>query len=56
MDVDATLARIRELTAEIDTRELTLAQSSELVELVELVEALDEWLTGGGFLPARWAR
>jgi alkyl hydroperoxide reductase subunit AhpC len=24
--------------------------------MAELVEALDGWLRGGGFLPARWSR
>jgi hypothetical protein len=26
------------------------------IRLAELVEALDEWITKGGFLPGRWGR
>jgi hypothetical protein len=27
-----------------------------LVELSELVLALDDWISAGGFLPSRWSR
>lgn len=30
--------------------------SGDLVRLCELVQALDEWISKGGFLPKRWAR
>lgn len=29
---------------------------AEAVRMAELVRALDEWLSKGGFLPAAWAR
>lgn len=29
---------------------------SDAYRLAELVEALDEWIAKGGFLPARWKR
>jgi hypothetical protein len=32
------------------------ADDPTLVELAELVLALDEWIARGGFLPPRWAR
>ena len=51
MDVNATLARIRELTASTDPDHL-----GDLVELAELVRALDEWISKGGFLPDAWQR
>ncbi len=30
--------------------------SGDTLKLAELVEALDHWITGGGFLPDRWNR
>lgn len=30
--------------------------STEAARLADLVQALDEWLTGGGFLPNPWRR
>jgi hypothetical protein len=32
------------------------ADDPTLVELSELVLALDEWITRGGFLPSRWSQ
>lgn len=52
MDPDAVLQQLRELAAQI------LANASEesdvAVELAEKVAELEQWLTGGGFLPASW--
>jgi len=31
-------------------------RDARLVRFAELVEALDGWIMGGGFLPERWAR
>ena len=50
LDPDATLRRIRGLVAEAHTLDDPLGPD----ELVELVEALDEWITRGGSLPAAW--
>lgn len=50
MDPDATLREMRELVG-------TFNEDPECFDphrLVELVEALDEWLVGGGFLPSAW--
>jgi hypothetical protein len=49
MDPDTCLARIRALVA----RQLA---ADEDTELAELCEALDEWISQGGFLPQAWRR
>lgn len=43
MDPNETLRRIR-----------AAIRNDETGELAELVEALDDWLSGGGFLPSAW--
>jgi hypothetical protein len=51
MDPDANLRRqlaIARAAVTVDGADDTL------VELSELVLALDEWITMGGFVPARW--
>lgn len=54
MDPNAALNELRELAAEClrnaDTRD------PNAVRVAELIEGLDGWLHGGGFLPARWER
>jgi hypothetical protein len=52
MDPDATLAQIRELMATHHTHN-DLGEE-ETAQLVELIDALDEWMTKGGFLPTDW--
>lgn len=47
MDPNATLAAIREITGRDEHAD---------PELAELVDALDQWLSKGGFLPAAWQR
>ena len=47
MDPNATLRAIRVHLA---------AEEPEPGSLAELVEALDEWITRGGFLPSDWHR
>jgi hypothetical protein len=47
MDPNATLAAIRELLA---------SDTPDVIELAELMEALDMWLSRGGFLPTDWER
>ncbi len=51
MDPTATLARIREALANHAENGLS---DDETMELVECVEALDDWLSRGGFLPTQW--
>jgi hypothetical protein len=48
-------ARIRELQDKEDlTKEEAEEHEQEHENLVESFEALDGWLSGGGFLPAAW--
>jgi len=53
MDPNATLDSIRELFARADTETFDLADGQTLADLVG---ALDDWLTKGGFLPDAWER
>lgn len=53
MDPDITLANIRRLTKLTHERDL---EPSEADDLAELIEALDDWIARGGFLPRAWAR
>lgn len=57
MDVNATLQRIREINQEVEIvskGDLPLRTLGLLEELSELTSSLDEWFSGGGFLPAAW--
>lgn len=47
MDPNATLAQIRHMVKEGSFCE-------DFAEIAELIEALDEWLSKGGYLPAEW--
>lgn len=56
MDPDATLKQMRELRDAInrgyyDSREL----DANLSRYFELADALDTWISNGGFLPMGWA-
>ena len=51
MDPDATLKEIREL---LEIWKVEAFHAEEVERLAELVEALDEWLSKGGFLPKAW--
>lgn len=51
MDPDATLAEIRQLNEAAKQAPLNVEQTDQLSVLIE---ALDEWLTKGGFLPTEW--
>lgn len=53
MDPNATLKQIRALLDAIDCDE---DRSDDTSDLITLVNALDEWLSNGGFLPKRWER
>jgi hypothetical protein len=61
MDPNANLEELRRLAAEI--LNMTVEQMGETetgdlmaraTRLAELIEALDGWLTKGGFLPSAW--
>lgn len=51
MDPDATLAEIRQLNEKAKQAPLGIEDTDQLSILIE---ALDEWLTKGGFLPTEW--
>lgn len=54
MDPNATLERLRELVAENAAAE-TDAHKADLADaFAELVEALDNWICCGGFIPLAW--
>jgi glycine/D-amino acid oxidase-like deaminating enzyme len=58
MDPDANLARQRELVKQIDaafSTENYVEVADAASQLVELISALDEWMSKGGYLPAAWA-
>ena len=58
MDPDAALEELLCLVslavAPADGEIGELTDRDEVLRVAELVEALDSWLTGGGFLPQRW--
>src|SRR5216683_3857489 len=68
MDPDANLIEQRAVTRDImkiwdvcpEDGNFTAEQETELVHhayrLAELVQALDEWIRSGGFLPAGWQK
>ena len=49
MDVNATLQEIRDLVGESQS-----GCEIDTDRLVELIEALDTWISRGGFLPKAW--
>ncbi len=53
MDPNETLDRIRDITTNMMAGE---ASDADVDLLPELVEALDQWITRGGFLPRDWQR
>jgi hypothetical protein len=59
MDPNATLAAIRELInhdAQLPHDSNERDDSATLNELIEYFDALDQWLTKGGFLPSEWRK
>lgn len=53
MDPNANLDEMLELSKQLLAGELTYPDEAA-VRLAELIEGLDHWITGGGFLPERW--
>ncbi len=51
MDPNETLRRIREYTGNPN---YPVAIDEAWDNLIELVDALDQWITRGGFLPSEW--
>ena len=58
MDPNANLRELRELTAQFlkDWDEERTPDTLDVYRMAELVEALDEWITRGGFLPSDWRK
>jgi hypothetical protein len=56
MDPNANLEAQRRIVARIIDLDATAIDPVDAVALADLVQALDEWLTRGGFLPAEWQR
>lgn len=56
MDPDATLAEAREALIGFQTHSDRDLWIKAAIRVAEAFEALDGWLTKGGFLPADWAR
>lgn len=53
MDPDACLNAIRRVVARI-VNDGAVCATADTERLAELVDALDEWITRGGFLPSAW--
>jgi hypothetical protein len=56
MDPDEALKQLREAMAERDTGKRKRARKYSQDEIVDLFQALDQWLMQGGFLPQDWNR
>jgi len=62
MDPNACLKEIREIgermydSVWIDHRTPTQSYLDDSRRLAELIDSLDQWIVGGGFLPAAWAK
>ena len=58
MDPTETLRRLRELVTSVSVEAIedVTALESDALELAECFEALDTWITKGGFLPNAWKR
>lgn len=56
MDPDANLAEIRRIVARVTWGADSVDHIHDLERLAELVEALDNWIVGGGFLPTAWPK
>lgn len=54
MDPNETLRRIRDLAEKINAKPAVHYLAAYAEELAEHVEALDGWLSKGGFLPRGW--
>ena len=54
MDPDAALAAIREAIMRIETSGRQYENHPDVDSLIEHFQALDEWLSKGGFSPNSW--
>lgn len=59
MDPNATLAQIRRWESyrqEYEQKDKFADADRMARQIAEAVQALDEWITGGGFLPGDWRK
>jgi hypothetical protein len=56
MDPNETLRMLRLTIKQMRADDNELIRKAHADEIAEYVEALDEWLSRGGFLPSAWAR
>ena len=54
MDPDANLNEQRRIVARMLAHDSEAIDTNDAIRLAELAQALDEWITKGGFLPAEW--
>ena len=54
MDPNETLRLIRLTIKQMDVDENPYIKAAHAEEIAEYFEALDEWLSKGGFLPTHW--
>ena len=52
--LDELLGLVDLMAGEADADIAQRTNRHEILRMTELVEALDSWLTAGGFLPRRW--
>lgn len=56
MDPDAALAEIRDIVRELENTGMNEhSAASRAYRLAHLIRGLDEWFSGGGYLPPAWA-
>jgi hypothetical protein len=55
MDPNANLREQKEITERMLHPDSEHVDSGDAIRLAELVEALDEWIRKGGFLPSAWS-
>jgi len=55
MDPDAALDELRKLAADNIEADRNDEGQEGIVRMSELVQAIDGWMTGGGYLPDRWS-
>lgn len=56
MDPNANLEEQRRIVARLTDGEGPDDPGADAYRLAELAQALDEWISGGGFLPDAWRR